>query len=147
MMKNWILTCSTDGVDIDFEITIQSKTEPDFWTCYNKAMKHGCPFFTITEDINYQGGLIMFEYAGYKEDKIGGLLIYFTKDGKTYSMYDSYDDMWEAGREAKEQLNDEQFDQWWNDEGEDYTIKAWAEEVAYYLNDGEWNTDDLILED
>lgn len=89
----------------------------------------------------------MFEYAGYKEDKIGGLLIYFTKDGKTYSMYDSYDDMWEASRESMEQLNDEQFDQWWNDEGEDYTIKDWAEEVAYYLNDGEWNKNDLILED
>ena len=55
----------------------------------------------------------MFEYAGYKEDRIGGLLIYFTKDGKTYSMYDQYEDMWEAGRESMEQLNDEQFDQWW----------------------------------
>ena len=88
----------------------------------------------------------MFEYAGYKEDKIGGLLIYFTKDGKTYSMYNSYDDLWEAGRESMEQLNDEQFDQWWNNGGEDCTIKDWAEEAAYYLNDGEWNTDDLILE-
>lgn len=89
----------------------------------------------------------MFKYAGYKEDNYGGLLIYFIKDGKTYSMYDQYEDMWEASREANEQMDDEQFDQWWNDEGEDYTIKAWAEEVAYYLNDGEWNTDDLVLED
>lgn len=89
----------------------------------------------------------MFEYAGYEEDNYGGLSIYFTKDGKTYSMYDRYEDMWEAGRESMEQLNDEQFDRWWNDEGEDCTIKDWAEEVAYYLNDGEWNTDDLILED
>lgn len=53
MMKNWILTCSTDGVDIDFETTIKSETEPDFWTCYDMAMKHGCPLFTITEAINY----------------------------------------------------------------------------------------------
>lgn len=89
----------------------------------------------------------MFEYAGYKEYSYGGILIYFTKDGKTYSMYDSYDDMWETSRESMEQLNDEQFDQWWNNRGEDYTIKDWAEEVAYYLNNGEWNTDDLILED
>lgn len=88
----------------------------------------------------------MFEYAGYEEYKYGGLLIYFTKDGKKYSIYDQSDDMWEASREAMEQLNDEQFDQWWNDEGEDTTIKNWGEEVAYYLNDGEWNTDDLVLE-
>ena len=89
----------------------------------------------------------MFEYAGYKEYKYGGILIYFVKDGKTYSLYDPSDGMWVAGRENMEQLNDEQFDQWWDNGGEDYTIKAWAEEVAYYLNDREWNTDDLILED
>ena len=54
--------------------------------------------------------------------------------------------MWVDSRESMEQLSDEQFDHWWNDEGEDYTIKDWAEEVAYYLNDGEWNKDDLVLE-
>lgn len=89
----------------------------------------------------------MFKYAGYREYKYGGLLIYFTKDGKTYSLYDYSDDMWIAGRETMEQLNDKQFDQWWNDEGEDYTIKEWAEEVAYYLSEGEWNKDNLMLEE
>lgn len=51
MIKNWDLSCSKDGAYIDFETTIKSKTEPDFWTCNGIAMKHNCPFFTITEVI------------------------------------------------------------------------------------------------
>lgn len=46
-MKKWLLTCSKDAVDIDFETTISSKTEPEFWDCYDIAMQHGCSFFTV----------------------------------------------------------------------------------------------------
>ena len=31
-MKKWILTCSVDAVEIDYEEIITSDTEPDFWT-------------------------------------------------------------------------------------------------------------------
>ena len=48
-MKKWILTCSIDGIGIDFETVITSETEPGFWTCYEIAENHGCVFFTITE--------------------------------------------------------------------------------------------------
>lgn len=48
-MKKWILTCSIDAVNIDYEELIESESEPDFWTCYNKAAAHGCDYFTITE--------------------------------------------------------------------------------------------------
>lgn len=48
-MKRWLLTCSTDADKIDWTTTIESDTEPDFWTCYDLAAAHGCPFFDITE--------------------------------------------------------------------------------------------------
>lgn len=49
MMKKWILTASTDGIDIDYEEIITSEQEPDFWDCYTKAQEHGCDFFTVNE--------------------------------------------------------------------------------------------------
>jgi len=48
-MKKWILTCSIDAVDIDYEEIITSDTEPDFWTCDGIAQAHGCDFWTIDE--------------------------------------------------------------------------------------------------
>ena len=48
-MKKWILTCSIDAVDIDYEEIITSDTEPDFWTCDEIAQEHGCDFWTVDE--------------------------------------------------------------------------------------------------
>ena len=48
-MKKWILTCSIDAVDIDYEEIITSDTEPDFWTCNDIAQEHGCDFWTVDE--------------------------------------------------------------------------------------------------
>jgi len=48
-IKRWILTCSVDGIDIDFETILFSESEPGFWTCYDIATANGCDFFTITE--------------------------------------------------------------------------------------------------
>lgn len=48
-MKSWILECSVDADMIDYEEVLQSETEPDFWTCYNIAEAHGCPWFTVSE--------------------------------------------------------------------------------------------------
>lgn len=48
-MKKWILTCSIDAVDIDYEEIIESDTEPSFWECYNKAQEHSCDWWSIEE--------------------------------------------------------------------------------------------------
>ena len=46
-MKKWLLTCSIDAIDIDYETIIESNTEPDFWTCYEIAENHGCSWFLL----------------------------------------------------------------------------------------------------
>lgn len=48
-MKKWILTASSDAVNIDFETVIKSRKEPDFWTCYDIATANGCEYFYLTE--------------------------------------------------------------------------------------------------
>ena len=48
-MKKWLLIASTDGNMIDYEETIESENEPDFWTQYEIAEKHGCDFFSVDE--------------------------------------------------------------------------------------------------
>lgn len=48
-VKEWILTCSKDGIDIDHEEVIKSDTEPDFWTCQNIATHNACDFWTLQE--------------------------------------------------------------------------------------------------
>lgn len=48
-MKQWLLICSVDGVNIDHEEVITSETEPGFWECYEIAEAHGCEFFTVDE--------------------------------------------------------------------------------------------------
>lgn len=48
-MKKWELTASTDGDMIDYSEILEAETEPDFWTCYEIAAAHGCPYFSISE--------------------------------------------------------------------------------------------------
>jgi hypothetical protein len=48
-MKQYTLTCSTDGINIDYETTIESETEPNFWDCYHIARAQGCEFFSLCE--------------------------------------------------------------------------------------------------
>lgn len=102
-------------------------------------------YVTITMK-NELGGLIMFEYVGYNEDNYDGVLLLFTNNGKRYSLLENYGELKESEWETNEQMNDEQFDQYWEDEGLDRVTQIIGEEIAYYLNDGEWNTDDLVLE-
>lgn len=88
----------------------------------------------------------MFEYVGYNEDNYGGVLLFFNNNGKRYSLLENYDELKESEWETNEQMNDEQFDQYWEDEGLDNVTQTIGEEIAYYLSDGEWNKDDLVLE-
>lgn len=48
-MKKYILTCSVDGIDIDYETEIHAEREPDFWTCYEIAATHGCDLWALQE--------------------------------------------------------------------------------------------------
>ena len=48
-MKKWLLTCSVDGVNIDFETTITSKQEPSFWACQSTAEAHDCNFWSLEQ--------------------------------------------------------------------------------------------------
>lgn len=48
-MKKWLLVCSADAVEIDYETIIESETEPDFWTCYDIAEEHSCSWFYVEE--------------------------------------------------------------------------------------------------
>ena len=91
----------------------------------------------------------MFEYAGYTETSYGMVLLHFiNKDNnKRYSLADCTDNLEGAEREGNEQMNDEQFNQYWEDEGLDNIAQTMGEEIANYLSEAEWNTDDLILED
>lgn len=43
-MTKYILTCSIDGIKIDYETIVNTN---DFWTCYEIAEKHGCYYFTV----------------------------------------------------------------------------------------------------
>ena len=90
----------------------------------------------------------MFEYTGYAETSYGMVLLHFSNkdNNKHYSLTDYTDDLEEAERECNEQMNDEQFGRYWEDEGLDNIAQIMGEEIANYLSEGEWNTDDLILE-
>lgn len=48
-MKKWLLTCSIDAIEIDFETVLFSGEEPGFWTCEEIAQANGCDFWTICE--------------------------------------------------------------------------------------------------
>ena len=48
-MKQYRLTCSVDGINIDFECIIEADTEPSFWECYAIAEARGCEYFMIAE--------------------------------------------------------------------------------------------------
>jgi len=48
-MKTYLLTCSVDGNMVDYEEIIKADSEPDFWTQYEIAEKHGCSFFNCIE--------------------------------------------------------------------------------------------------
>ena len=47
IMKKWLLTCSIDAVDINFETVLFSEEEPVFWTCEEIAQANGCDFWTV----------------------------------------------------------------------------------------------------
>lgn len=48
-MKNYILTMSRDAINTYKEITIRAEKEPDFWECYELAVKNKCDYFYIME--------------------------------------------------------------------------------------------------
>ena len=48
-MSKWILTCSIDAVDVDYDEIIESDEEPGFWDCQEIAEAHGCDFWSLNE--------------------------------------------------------------------------------------------------
>ena len=48
-MLTYIFQASVDGVNIDYEETIQAATEPDFWSLEEIAESHCCAFWTCEE--------------------------------------------------------------------------------------------------
>ena len=48
-MKKWLLTCSIDAIDINFETVLFSEEEPGFWTCEEIAQANRCDFWTVCE--------------------------------------------------------------------------------------------------
>lgn len=48
-MKKWLLTCSVDGNEIDYEEIIESDEEPGFWECNDIAQDHGCELWSLGE--------------------------------------------------------------------------------------------------
>lgn len=49
-MKNYLLTCSKDGENINYvELIERREEEPGFWECYEIAERAGCEFFTLEE--------------------------------------------------------------------------------------------------
>lgn len=48
-MRKWLLTCSIDAIDVDYETIIESETEPDWWICANIAREHDCEWWTLEE--------------------------------------------------------------------------------------------------
>lgn len=51
-IKKWILTCSTDAIEINFQTVLFSETEPDFWTCEAIAAANNCEWFFVEEWTN-----------------------------------------------------------------------------------------------
>ena len=48
-MKKWLLTCSIDAVDINFDTVLFAEEEPGCQTCEEIAQANGCDFWTICE--------------------------------------------------------------------------------------------------
>lgn len=48
-MKTYLITASTDGVDIDFETEFQSDMKPNYDDIYNLCIEHNCPLFYVSE--------------------------------------------------------------------------------------------------
>ena len=48
-MKTFVLVCSKDGDLVDYTQEIIADSEPDYWTQYEIATKHGCIFFYCEE--------------------------------------------------------------------------------------------------
>lgn len=45
----WLLTCSVDAVDVDYEQIIDSDEEPGYWECDEIAQAHGCDWWSVCE--------------------------------------------------------------------------------------------------
>lgn len=45
--KKWRLTCSNNGINIDYEEVIESDKEPDFWQCQEIAEEHNCELWSL----------------------------------------------------------------------------------------------------
>ena len=48
-MKKWLLVCSVDAINIDYEQIITSDTEPSFWDCYSIAENHNCDYWSLEQ--------------------------------------------------------------------------------------------------
>lgn len=48
-MRAFRFTASTDGISVDYETVIFSKSEWGFWECNTLAERHGCELWSIEE--------------------------------------------------------------------------------------------------
>jgi hypothetical protein len=48
-MNKYILMCSVDGINVDYETELQTETEPDFWDCQTIAEANGCDFWSLLQ--------------------------------------------------------------------------------------------------
>lgn len=46
-MKKWYIQFSKDAIDVDYETTIESETEPGFWEVQAIADEHECEFWCM----------------------------------------------------------------------------------------------------
>ena len=46
-MNEYLLTCSIDAINVDYEQIIVADSEPDFWTCYDIAREHDCEWWMV----------------------------------------------------------------------------------------------------
>lgn len=48
-MEKYLVTASTDGVDVDFEMVLKLDHEPGYYEVYDLCMEHDCPLFYVSE--------------------------------------------------------------------------------------------------
>lgn len=47
----YLLTCSADGIGVDYEERLHAATAPSYWDCEEIAEAHGCAFWALEEEV------------------------------------------------------------------------------------------------
>ena len=49
-MRKWRIIFSADGIDVDYEVVIESEEAPGFWVLAAIARAHNCEYWTVLDD-------------------------------------------------------------------------------------------------